>query len=118
MWLSCYHYIYRCIIRSKEADLEPINLFDYEALARKAMEPASWDYYEGGSDDEITLRANRLSFERIRLRPHILRDVSNIDVKTTVQGIAVRMPILVAPMAYQGLAHPEGECITAQATRN
>ncbi|HEX3640842.1 MAG TPA: alpha-hydroxy acid oxidase [Ktedonobacteraceae bacterium] len=98
--------------------MDPINLFDYEVLARKALEPASWDYYEGGSDDEITVRANRLSFERIRLRPHVLRDVSAIDVNTTVQGMTVRMPILVAPTAYQGLAHPEGEYVTAQATRN
>jgi 4-hydroxymandelate oxidase len=98
--------------------LDPINLFDYEALARKSLDPASWDYYEGGSDDEITLRANRSSFERIRLRPRVLRDVRNIDVHRTVQGMSVRMPILVAPMAYHCLAHPEGECITAQATRN
>src|SRR5947208_16883895 len=80
-------YLYLCY-PSKEADLDPINLFDYELLARKALEPASWDYYEGGSDDEITLRANRISFERIPLRPHVLRDVSNIDVNTTVQGIS------------------------------
>ncbi len=113
-----YHYVYMYVISLKEANLDPINLFDYEVLAKKSLEPASWDYYEGGSDDEITLRANRISFERIRLRPHVLRDVSAIDVNTTVQGISVRMPILVAPTAYQGLAHPEGECITAQATRN
>jgi 4-hydroxymandelate oxidase len=98
--------------------VKPINLFDYEILARRSLEPAIWDYYDGGSDDEITLRANRLSFERIRLRPRVLRDVSNIDLNTTVQGMPVRMPVLVAPMAYQGLAHPEGECITAQAARN
>ena len=98
--------------------MDPINLFDYEILAKKALEPASWDYYEGGSDDEITLRANRISFERIQLRPHVLRDVDAINVNTIVQGISVQMPILVAPMAYQCLAHPEGECITAQAARN
>ncbi|HEY4033650.1 MAG TPA: alpha-hydroxy acid oxidase [Ktedonobacteraceae bacterium] len=98
--------------------MKPINLFDYEELARRSLEPAVWDYYDGGSDDEITLRANRLSFERIRLRPHVLRDVSTIDIRMTVQGMSVRMPMLVAPMAYQGLAHPEGECITAQAARD
>ena len=113
-----YNYVYMLCYLSKEANVDPINLFDYEALARKSLEPASWDYYNGGSDDEITLRANRISFERIRLRPHVLRDVSTIDVNTTIQGIAVQMPILVAPMAYQCLAHPEGECITAQATHN
>ena len=49
--------------------MEPINVFDYEALAQARMEPPAWDYYQGGSDDEVTMRANRAAFERIRLRP-------------------------------------------------
>ena len=95
--------------------MEPINISDYEALARAHMEPANWDFYAGGSDDEITLRANRTAFERIRLRPRVLVDVNVCDVRTTVLGTPVSMPILIAPTAYHGLAHPEAECATAQA---
>lgn len=95
--------------------MEPINISDYEALARARMEPANWDFYAGGSDDEITLRANRTAFERIRLRPRVLVDVNVCDVHTTVLGTPVSMPILIAPTAYHGLAHPEAECATAQA---
>jgi len=92
----------------------PINVMDYEALARAHMDPGAWDYYQGGSEDEVTLRANRSAFERIRLRPRMLVDVNTIDMSTTVLGTAVSMPILVAPTAFHGLAHPQGECLTVQ----
>lgn len=92
-------------------------MFDYEALAQAKMNPAFWDFYQGGSDDEVTLRANRTAFERIRLRPHVLVDVSAsaLDMRTTVLGTPVSMPVLIAPTAMHCMAHPEGECATAQA---
>jgi isopentenyl diphosphate isomerase/L-lactate dehydrogenase-like FMN-dependent dehydrogenase len=98
--------------------MNPINVFDYEALAQARMEPAAWDYYQGGSDDEVTLRANRTAFERIRLRPRMLVDVTRCNLSTGVLGTPVSMPILVAPMGYHSLAHPEGECATARGTGN
>ncbi len=94
--------------------MEPINLNDYEILAQTRMDPTAWDFYQGGSDDEVTLRANRTAFERIRLRPRMLVDVSNLELSTTVLGTPVSMPVIVAPTAYQCMAHPDGECATAQ----
>jgi len=96
--------------------VDPINVFEYEALAQAKMNPAFWDFYQGGSDDEVTLRANRTAFERIRLRPRVLVDVSAgaLNMRTTVLGTPVSMPILVAPTALHSMAHPEGECATAQ----
>src|SRR5947209_12368166 len=94
--------------------MEPINLNDYEILAQTRMDPTAWDFYQGGSDDEVTLRANRSAFERIRLRPRMLVDVSVCDTRTTVLGTPVSMPILIAPTAFHCLAHLEGECETAQ----
>ncbi len=95
--------------------MEPINVFDYEKLAQPRMAPPAWDYYQGGSDDEVTLRANRAAFERLRLRPRVLVDVSAVDLRTTVLGTPVSMPILAAPTALHALAHPmEGECATAR----
>src|SRR5512135_2820946 len=79
------------------------------------MDPAHWDFIAGGSDDEVTLRSNRAALERIRLRPRVLIDVSVIDTRTSVLGIPVSMPILVAPTAIHSLAHSEGECATARA---
>ncbi len=94
--------------------MELVNVFDYEKLAEACVEPSAWDYYMSGSDDEVTLRENRAAFERIRLRPRMLVDVSACDLHTTVLGTPVTMPILVAPTAYHCLAHPDGECATAR----
>ncbi|PWT73705.1 MAG: alpha-hydroxy-acid oxidizing enzyme [Chloroflexi bacterium] len=94
--------------------MEPINVFDYEPLARRRIEPSAWDYYRSGSDDEVTLRANREAFQRIRLRPRVLVDVTRCETSTSVLDIPVSMPILLAPTAFHKLAHPDGECATAQ----
>ncbi len=99
----------------KDMSLEtPINISDYEILAQTRLEKSVWDYYYGGSNDEVTLRANREAFEHIRLRPRFLVDVGKIDTRTTVLGTPVSMPILIAPSAYQCMAHSEGECATAR----
>ena len=95
--------------------MEPINVFDYEMLAQAHMEPSAWNYYQSGSDDEVTMCANRAAFERIRLRPRILVDVSTCDMRTIVLDTPVSMPILIAPTAFHSLAYPTGECATAQA---
>lgn len=95
--------------------MEPVNVFDYEALAQDRMEPGAWNYFQSGSNDEVTLRANRAAFERIRLRPRVLVDVSSCDMQTTVLGTPISMPVAIAPSAFHGLAHPEGECATAEA---
>jgi len=95
--------------------VEPVNVFDYEAIAQAKMEPALWDFYQGGSDDEVTMRDCRAAFERIKVRPRVLVDISAIDMRTTVLGIPISMPMLIAPTALQCIAHPEGECATAQA---
>ncbi|HEU5383077.1 MAG TPA: alpha-hydroxy acid oxidase [Ktedonobacteraceae bacterium] len=95
--------------------MDIINLFDYENLAATRLELATWSYYAGGSNDEVTLRANREAFARIRLRPRMLVDVSSCDCGTTVLGTSVSLPVLVAPSAFHALADPAGECATAQA---
>src|SRR2546425_8017280 len=95
--------------------MRPINLHEYEKLAEARLDPATWDYYVGGADDEVTLRENVAAFQRYWLRPRVLVDVSKIDLSTTVLGTPVSMPILIAPTAGHGLACEEGECATATA---
>lgn len=94
--------------------MEPINVFDYEILARERMDPVYWDYVAGGSDDEVTVRANQSDFGHIRLRPRVLVDTSQCSTSSSVLGAPVGMPILVAPSAYHKMAHEDGECATAQ----
>ncbi len=100
----CYH-----------AHMPLLNVFDYEELARQKLSQPFFDYIAGGADDEVTLRRNREAFEGIELRPRALVDVSHVDLSTTVLGERVQMPVLLAPVAVQRLAHPEGELATARA---
>ncbi|MBD2347141.1 alpha-hydroxy acid oxidase [Anabaena subtropica] len=94
----------------------PINLFEYEQLAKTHLSQMAFDYYISGAGDEITLRDNRAAFERVKLRPRMLVDVSQINLTTSVLGQPLQLPLLIAPMAFQCLAHAEGELATAMAT--
>jgi isopentenyl diphosphate isomerase/L-lactate dehydrogenase-like FMN-dependent dehydrogenase len=91
------------------------NMGELEALARALLPRMAYDYYSGGATDEITLRENRAAYERIALLPRMLVDVSARDMGATVLGAPVSMPILIAPTAFQGLAHPDGEVATVKA---
>ena len=88
---------------------EPVNVSDYERLAEQALEPGAHGYFAGGAGDERTLRENVAAFARWRLRPRMLVDVGEVSTRTTVLGSEVSMPVLVAPTAFQRLAHPDGE---------
>jgi len=92
-----------------------LRLDEFEPLARGAMDAAAYAYYAGGAGDEITLRENRAAFERYRLLPRVLVDVSSVDPSTSILGIPVSMPIGIAPNAAQHLADKDAECATARA---
>jgi 4-hydroxymandelate oxidase len=93
----------------------PLNVFEFEELARQKMPPAAWDYIAAGAEDEVTLARNRFSFERIELRPNLLVDVEQVDTATTVLGQSVTAPILIAPMGQHGFVCPDAEIATAAA---
>ena len=95
--------------------IDAVNLRDLKERARKSLSQMAYDFYVSGANDEITLRENRAAYERILLLPRVLVDVSVRDMSTTVLGERVSMPILIAPTALQGLAHPEGEIATTRA---
>ncbi len=92
-----------------------VTLADFEPLARAAMDPAAFDYVAGGSWDEQTLADNDAAWRRRRLRPRVLVDVSRVDAATTMLGLPVAMPVAIAPMAVQALAHPGAESAMARA---
>ncbi|MGH8900154.1 MAG: alpha-hydroxy acid oxidase [Egibacteraceae bacterium] len=87
---------------------------DLEQQAQRCLSRLAYDYFVGGADDELTLAENVAAWRCLRLRPRVLRDVSKVSTETTVLGTAVSLPALVAPMAYQRLAHDDGERATAQ----
>ena len=93
----------------------PLNVADYARLAEERLDANAWAYYSGGAGDEWTLRENVEAFRRIRLRPRVLVDVTDVTTATTVLGTEISMPVMLAPLAFQKMAHPEGELATARA---
>jgi isopentenyl diphosphate isomerase/L-lactate dehydrogenase-like FMN-dependent dehydrogenase len=95
--------------------VEPLNVWDYERLAAERLEPGAHGYYAGGAGDELTLRDNVEAYRRWLLRPRLLVDVETCTTATTVLGQEISMPLLVAPTAFQRVAHPDGEVGMARA---
>jgi isopentenyl diphosphate isomerase/L-lactate dehydrogenase-like FMN-dependent dehydrogenase len=93
----------------------PVNIWDYEQLAEEKLDANAYAYFAGGAGDEVTLRDNLAAFERRKLRPRVLVDVTSVSTVTTVLGNEVALPILIAPLALQRMAHPDGELATARA---
>ena len=92
-----------------------ISLADYEAAAGGLPDEVAHGYFAGGAGDEITMRDNVAAWSRLALRPRMLVGVGQRDASVTVLGRTRRHPLIVAPMAYQKLAHPDGELATAVA---
>jgi isopentenyl diphosphate isomerase/L-lactate dehydrogenase-like FMN-dependent dehydrogenase len=95
--------------------VELLNVWDYEAEAARRLEPGAHGYYAGGAGDERTLRDNVEAYSRWQLRPRVLVDVAGCTTATTVLGQELSMPLAVAPVAFQRVAHPDGEVGMARA---
>lgn len=92
-----------------------VSLADHEAHAQTVLDAKTWAYLSGGAGDELTLRANRSSWDALTLQPRVLRSLAGGNLRTTLLGRPLDHPILVAPLAYQRLVHPEGELAIAYA---
>jgi isopentenyl diphosphate isomerase/L-lactate dehydrogenase-like FMN-dependent dehydrogenase len=77
----------------------PLNVLEYEALARVALSGPAYDYYASGALDERTLHDNRAAFERARIEYRVLVDVSTRSLETSLFGHPLSMPVLIAPTA-------------------
>lgn len=95
-----------------------LNLTDYEKDAQTIMPTPHFDYYQGRCDDEVTLFANQTAYQRLQLRPRVLKDVSKINMSISVLGVSTKMPILIAPSTVHKLAHPDGEIATGRAAKS
>src|SRR4051794_8592952 len=94
---------------------DPVSLLEYEALARQTLSGPAFDYFAAGAGAEVTVRENRSGFDALRLRPRVLVPVGGREHSVTLLGRTYPSPILVAPMAFQKIAHPDGEPATARA---
>ena len=86
-----------------------------EDAAREVLDPQAFGYVAGSAGSTSTARANRAAFERWRIVPRMLRDVSERDQSTTVLGAAMPAPVLLAPVGVQTIVHPDGELASARA---
>ena len=92
-----------------------VTVDDYEPVAEASLPPDVWGYFAGGAGDERTLNDNERAFDRWILRPRFLRAAGRPDPSTSILGTDIAFPVLVAPWAYQHLAHADGELATARA---
>ena len=91
------------------------SLADHERLAQQQLDANAWAYFSGGAGDEITLRANRSAWDGITLQPRVLQPLAGGHTRIQLLGRTLAHPILLAPMAFQCMAHPDGELATAYA---
>src|SRR5215813_2041904 len=93
----------------------PVNVMDFAELARKKLDPVAWDYLEGGSEEEASLRDNLAGFRKIILRPKVLTGVGKIDTSLELYGLKLDYPILLDPTGGKNCFWPNGEIVTAEA---
>lgn len=100
---------------SSAAAAAPVCVADYERLAEQRLDANAWAYLSGGSADELTVRWNREAFDALALVPRVLCGGPGGSAAVTLLGRTFPHPIIVAPVAHQKLAHPDGEVATAMA---
>ncbi|XP_059612778.1 2-Hydroxyacid oxidase 1-like [Phlebotomus argentipes] len=93
------------------------NLDEYEEKARDSLSKNALNYYRNGTGKGLSLQWNRSSYDRIRIYPHCLRDVSKRSAKCHLLGIDMPMPVGVSPTAMQKVVHPKGEIASAKAAQ-
>ena len=92
-----------------------VTLADHEQHARTQLDDNAWAYFSGGAADEISLRANRTAWDALPLWPRVLRPLAGGHTRVPLLGRTLAHPILLAPVAFQRMAHPDGELAMAYA---
>ena len=98
--------------------MRAVSIADYRELARRRLPPFLFEYIDGGSYAETTLKRNVADLETIALRQRVLRDVSNIDLSTELFGKKAAMPVALAPVGLAGMNARRGECQAMRAAEN
>src|ERR1700691_4341377 len=91
-----------------------VSLYDYESAAKRILSAPAWEYFNGGSADELTLRRNRQALDSLQLKPRVLVDVTRIDTSLTLLDCNMAHPIILAPTSSHLLAHPDAEVATVR----
>ncbi len=92
-----------------------INYRDFERKAKEILPLPAYDFFAGGAGDELTLRENHDAYDQIKFRSRVLSSQEHCDLSTKILNQTLSMPLLCAPIGFQGMAHPEGEIATVKA---
>ena len=92
-----------------------LNLYDFEAEARRILSTKVWGFIEAGTYEEHTLKRNRTALDAVCLRPRFMVDVRDRNTSTTVMGHEINLPVMIAPAGNHGLAHRDAECAVVRA---
>ena len=95
--------------------LGPVNIHEFEAIAKRKLHKIAYDFIAGGAEEEQTLRANREAYSRVFLYPRIMVDVTNIDTSVELLGVKLDSPILIAPTGGKNMVMPGADEVVAQA---
>src|SRR5438477_6271674 len=96
---------------------QPVSPDELEQSAKKELKAEAFDYLAGGAGGEDTIRGNREAFQRWRIVPRFLRNVTNRDLSVDLLGLRLPAPVLLAPIGVQGILHKKAELAVARATR-
>ena len=102
-------------ILSAEDLLDPVNVHEFEEVAKRKMHKLAYDFIAGGVEDELTLQANREAFKRWFLVPRVMTDVSNVDTSLELFGTKLEQPIMIAPTGGKNLVMPDADSVVARA---
>ena len=94
-----------------------VNIEDLRVLAKRRLPRAIFDFFDGGAEDEVTLRENRAAFERVRLLPRVLVNVSQVDTGIELLGSPSKLPLAIAPTGGISAGRPGAELILARAAK-
>ena len=94
---------------------DPVNIFEYEEIAKQRLDKGDYDFIAGAATDEITLGRTRAVLDSIIMKPRMMVDVSQRDLSTTVLGQKINLPVMLDPAGNHGSAHPEAELASVRA---
>lgn len=90
---------------------------DLRKIALRRLPRGVFDYIDGAAEDEVTMRANSAAYRQLTFSPRVLRDVSEVDISSTLLGKPMQFPLVLAPTGFTRIAHPDGELAVARAAR-
>jgi 4-hydroxymandelate oxidase len=102
--------------QSTEDDVNgPVNVHEFEAVAKRKLDKLAYDFIAGGVEDELTLKANRAAYTRVAIVPRVMVDVSEVDTSIELLGMRLDAPIIIAPSGGKNLVMPNADSVVARA---